>query len=68
MPLYKLAFWGKQFTDTQSEYLLLYKNNMLQFIWKNDFNEPLFEANISFDKFCDVFNEYIEYCTQNRMV
>lgn len=34
VPLYKLAFFGVQFTDIQSEYLLLFKEQIFQFIWK----------------------------------
>ena len=68
VPLYKLAFFGKQFTDTQSEYLILYRDEELQFIWKNDFNQSLNEGKIAFSEFCRVFNQYLEYCTQKKLI
>jgi hypothetical protein len=68
IPLFKLAFFGKQFTDTQSEYLILCKDGFLWFIWKNDYDKPLYDAKISFDQFSKVFHEYLEYCLQNKLI
>src|SRR5205085_2918263 len=68
VPLYKLAFFGKQFTDTQSLYLILYKDGLAWFIWKNDFNAPLRDAKITFGEFCDVFNQYIEFCMREKLI
>jgi hypothetical protein len=68
VPLYKLAFFGKQFTDTQSAYLILYKDSFFHFIWKNDFDKPLFEAKVRLDEFCRVFNDYAEYCYREGLI
>lgn len=68
VPLYKLAFFGPQFTDTQSEYLILYRDEKLRFIWKNDFNKPLYEAFVPFEEFCKVFDEYVRYCQGHNLV
>jgi hypothetical protein len=67
VPLYKLAFFGPQFTDTQSEYLILYRDETLRFIWKNDFNQPLYESSVPFVEFCKVFDEYIKYCHDHSL-
>lgn len=68
VPLYKLAFFGKQFTDTRSAYLTLYRDGSLWFIWKNDSNKPLYDAKISFDQFSKVFSQYLEYCLKNKLI
>lgn len=67
IPLYKLAFFGPQFTDTQSMCLILYKNGMLRFIWQNDFGKPFFEGEVLFEEFSIVFSQYIEYCIQQKL-
>jgi hypothetical protein len=68
VPLYKLAFFGKQFTDSQSEYLLLYKDGIFQLIWKNDFNAPLYEGKVSLEEFTKTFNDFISYCSSKGYI
>ena len=68
VPLYKLSFFGIQFTHTTSEYLLLYKEGRLHFLWKNRASEPLRTATIAFSVFCAVFEAYSDYCKQQGLL
>lgn len=68
VPLYKLSFFGPQFTFSNSTCLVLYKTDTLWFIWRNDFNQPLCEAKIAFDQFCEVFTTYIVFCEQEKLL
>jgi hypothetical protein len=62
------AFTGPQFSNTQSDGIVLIKEGQLRLIWRNDFGEPVNDAVVPFKYFCDVFNEFINYCKGNGLI
>ena len=60
-------YFGDQFGFTQSDGMVLNKNEFLHFIWRNDFGEPVLDARIEFQYFSKVFEEYIQYCRMNDL-
>ena len=62
------AFTGPQFSNTQSDGIVLFKEDQLRLIWRNDFGEPLNDALVPFKYFCDVFDEFISYCRSNALL
>ncbi|MEP7319481.1 MAG: hypothetical protein ABI921_12095 [Panacibacter sp.] len=60
-------YFGNQFSDSQSDGIVLYKQGVIFFIWCNDFGEPILHAKIDFQFFSKVFEEYIQYCKVNHL-
>ncbi|RFZ94724.1 hypothetical protein D0C36_04075 [Mucilaginibacter conchicola] len=61
-------FFGEQFTNQTSSLLLLYKKPNVIFIIQRPNDGPVDRYNISFDTFCQVFEEYIVYAQNNNFV
>lgn len=61
-------FFGVQFMNQVSFHIVLYKDYILRFVWRNDFGKPINEASIKFTDFCAIFEEYKKYCEENKLI
>lgn len=59
--------FGVQFGNQVSFHIVLYKDGILRFVWRNDFGKPINDASIMFTDFCAVFEEYKKYCEENKL-